>query len=911
MGISQIKEIASSQSLNRYHLSVQGCDALTDVEDFEGHEALSELYRYRIRFTSPDPDIPAVQVLRKSTTFMMRTLPETILGVLQPPVAIKTVHGVVTAFRRLKSSPDQTLYELDLEPFLALLRRQVRSHRFFVGRSVPEVVEQVLQEHGLKGWEYEFRLKINYPQREQINQYQESDLAFVERLLSEVGIHYFFTLQPDTQTEVIHFADSAGAWTFGKKLPLSSPSGMNDGGTISAWALKVEHDVTVASVMTGDYNPHKAHLRQESARADMTRGDGEGVTYGEAWRYGTRHAEPGDRFSPQPETGNFYARLEHERLLCRRTRIGGRSNDALLGPAQVMTLSDSAVPPELPVVLSEQLTIVSVTLTASRKNALLVEFTATPWSDICFWRPEAKARPVVNGTLMARITSAKNNDRYAWHDASGLYRVKFDADRDDKSTGLESMPVRLAKPYGGDTYGFHFPLIQGTEVAIAFHNGDPDRPYIAHALHDSRHPDPVTEKNSTRNVIRTPANNKLRMEDRRGEEHIKLSTEYGGKTQLNIGHNVDTQRAVRGEGAELRTDAHIAIRGGKGVFITADKQPLADGQMLAMEEATARLKQAAEQMRALSDDAKAAKAEPAQLEEQLAFMREQIEGLRQAVTLLGAPKGIALASGQHLQLAASRNLIVNAGADADMGIVKRLFIGVGEGLSLFVRKLGIRLIANQGAVTVQAQNDQMQLLAKQGLEIVSTDNEIHIVAKKKITLNAGGSYITLDPYRIELGSKGDFAVRTADFDYSGPASMTADHPDYPALQASGRQLLRLRLPQTANAGGGYAGMPYTLYADDALLGKGVLDNSGQLEIDHQVVTRSYRLVMANGASYHIPVVSEYRNEKQGILANLGLHNHTSQTGDGIASPEDHTVHRNLYAGVLQELTDREETNETD
>lgn len=159
--------------------------------------------------------------------------------------------------------------------------------------------------------------------------------------------------------------------------------------------------------------------------------------------------------------------------------------------------------------------------------------------------------------MTARITSAKANDIYAWQDASGLYRVKFDADRDDKSQGQESMPVRLAKPYGGDVYGFHFPLIQGTEVAIAFHEGDPDRPYIAHALHDSRHVDHVTEKNSTRNVIRTPTNNKLRMEDKRGEEHIKLSTEYGGKTQLNLGHNVDASRVLRGEGAELRTDKWV------------------------------------------------------------------------------------------------------------------------------------------------------------------------------------------------------------------------------------------------------------------------------------------------------------------------------------------------------------------
>lgn len=117
---------------------------------------------------------------------------------------------------------------------------------------------------------------------------------------------------------------------------------------------------------------------------------------------------------------------------------------------------------------------------------------------------------------MARVTSAKDNDIYARQDASGMYRVKFDADRDDKRQGRESMPVRFAKPYGGDKYGFHFPLIQGTEVAIAFHEGDPDRPYIAHALHDSRHVDHVTVANSTRNVIRTAGLNKLRMEDKRG-----------------------------------------------------------------------------------------------------------------------------------------------------------------------------------------------------------------------------------------------------------------------------------------------------------------------------------------------------------------------------------------------------------
>nr|VXZ83402.1 Uncharacterized protein conserved in bacteria [Klebsiella pneumoniae] len=55
-------------------------------------------------------------------------------------------------------------------------------------------------------------------------------------------------------------------------------------------------------------------------------------------------------------------------------------------------------------------------------------------------------------------------------------------------------------------------------------------------------------------MIRTPANNKLRMEDKRGEEHIKLSTDYGGKTQLNTGHNVNAQRSC---GARVRNCVRI------------------------------------------------------------------------------------------------------------------------------------------------------------------------------------------------------------------------------------------------------------------------------------------------------------------------------------------------------------------
>ncbi|OWP69984.1 type VI secretion system Vgr family protein, partial [Pseudomonas sp. K2I15] len=385
-------------------------------------------------------------------------------------------------------------------------------------------------------------------------------------------------------------------------------------------------------------------------------------------------------------------------------------------------------------------------------------------------------KPQIAGTVPARITSPQANDPYAEIDLEGRYRVNFLFDRDTWKPGQESMWLRLARPYAGDTHGLHLPLIPGTEVAIAFEQGDPDRPYIAHALHDSQHVDHVTLRNYKRNVLRTPANNKLRMDDTRGQEHVKLSTEHSGKSQLNLGHLVDAGRKPRGQGAELRTDGHAAIRAGSGIFISADVQPKAQGQMLEMSDALARLQQAGDQLERISADAQSANADPADVQAQLRLLKQDLEQLKSSVLLLSAPQGIALTSGEHLQLAAQNNLMINAGAEADISVVKRLFIGVGQGVSLFVRKLGIKLIANQGPVKIQAQNDTLELMARHGLSIISTEDEICIVAKKKITLNAGGSYITLDQSSIESGTLGDHNIKAAHFDFLGPAQQILDMP---------------------------------------------------------------------------------------------------------------------------------------
>ncbi|MCX8990692.1 type VI secretion system Vgr family protein [Citrobacter portucalensis] len=738
-------EITSGSTLNRYSLTIPSCPHKLDVERFEGLEQLSVRYHYSVLFTCSASELTAGMFLNQPALLVMKG------GELLYAQPVKFVHGVVTHFRRLTGSRDQVSHEIIIEPYLSLLDKQFRTHRFFINKSVPEVVGEILQEHALHGWEYEFTLTQSYPKREQINQYQESDLAFIERLLAEVGIFYFFTLQPDTRTEVVHFADQQSAYEFDKRLALDSPSGMSDSGADSVWGLNILHQMAPAGVTTKDYNHREAQKVLQSARADITGGEGEEMRYGEVYHYKPRHLETGEASYPAPETGNFWARLDHERFLAEQTLITGFSTDAGLRPGQVLTITDSSVPSTLPGVLQQPVVVVRAGFSGSRKDALRVSLAAVPYSETQCWRPALKARPKVSGTLTARVSSPKSGDIYAHQTAEGLYRVKFDADQDSKQQGYESMPVRLAKPYGGDTYGIHFPLIQGTEVAVAFHEGDPDRPYIAHALHDSRHPDHVTQANHTRNVIRTPANNKLRMEDKRGEEHVKLSTEYGGKTQLNLGHNVDAGRALRGEGAELRTDDWVAVRGGKGVFITSDRQSDASDRMLEMKNAAAQMVQALSVSDVLANAADIAQAWPADSDTAKA-LNTALNNLTQPGIVLNAPEHISISSPKSVRLSSgSESVGLVAGGNTDISVMKKFTAVAGEAISLLALKLGIRLFAAKGKVEIQAQDDGIDAVAKKDITITSVEGKVVVTAADELVLNCGGAYIKLSGGNVEIG----------------------------------------------------------------------------------------------------------------------------------------------------------------
>ncbi|HFP9231189.1 TPA: DUF2345 domain-containing protein, partial [Klebsiella oxytoca] len=351
------------------------------------------------------------------------------------------------------------------------------------------------------------------------------------------------------------------------------------------------------------------------------------------------------------------------------------------------------------------------------------------------------------------------------------YRVSLLFDRDHWPPGEESLWVRQARPYAGDTYGLHLPLLAGTEVAIAFEQGDPDRPYIAGVLHDSAHPDPVTIRNYKRNVLRTPANNKIRLDDARGKEHIKVSTEYGGKSQLNLGHLVDGGKQPRGEGFELRTDSYGAIRAGKGIFITADAQMKAQGQQLAMEPALSRLSAALVEMQSLAAGAQQAQALAADVGRQQKLLQQKIEQIQKEILLATASQGVALASGDDMLLSAQENLTLIAGKQLDLGAQKDFTLAAGKQISLWSQR-GAKWFASQGDIDIQAQSGNITTWSTQDTYI-SSGKRLVITAQDELTLICGGGYIKIKGGNVEIGGPGKLLIKNTGIKKAGSGSMQA------------------------------------------------------------------------------------------------------------------------------------------
>ncbi|CAG2159136.1 type VI secretion system Vgr family protein [Cupriavidus numazuensis] len=766
------------------------------VVSFEALERLGEPYRVKVALTHPE-ELARADYLRKDATFVIDP------GDGSEP---RTFGGCITRFSRTGTTRDHSVYEMELRPKVALLTL-TKASRVYQNKTAPQIIEAILRRHGLEGQQFAFRTRRQYPEHKFRLQFQMTDWDYIRLLMEQEGLYSFFVSGKFSAQfgDVFTVADDVDHYLYQPELrvPYRETAGL-ESGIETVFDLQTHVQTVPESFLTADYNPADAHERK-SGEANIARK--EKGTYGQSYVFGTHHLDAAG--------AKWEAQLRHEAALAGQLVYAGQSNVLSLRPARILRMDI-----DLPDAPNGQV-ITEVSHFGGRDQAYRNAYQAIP-SDRRYRLPvDERQWPRIAGTLSARITSPSRY-KYAYLTQDGHYVVRFDLDFDEWPHGGESVPLRLAKPFAGALQtGFHFPLIDGTEVAIGFHDGNPNRPYIAHALHNSQTSDLITSQRRwmSRNVIRTQAN-KLRFEDWEGQEGIKAATDYG-KTQLNLGYLVDNKLGRRGGGYELRTDLKGVLRAGEGIFISADAQRGADGQALDMQAAKQQLDTAQARMKTLAEAVTRAKAVVAACEAQQALLEQQVAGLQEAVLLASAPRGMALTSGEHMQLAAGGHLFTTAGGNADTAVGGNYTVAAGNAVSLYANAQGMKLFAGKGKVELQAQADGLELTALKGVAIASTEDGITLNARKSLTLLCGGAYIKLEGGQVEIGSAGAIMLK-GPLRIDGSATRQGALPLLPTQQESGMELWH-----TYPNGQPVKNAPFLVTFADGSTRQGRLDGNGK------------------------------------------------------------------------------------
>ncbi|MGU8079993.1 type VI secretion system Vgr family protein [Burkholderia pyrrocinia] len=812
-----------------YSLDLKGTPAaaLADIYEFEGARGIGEPTKYTIQFTHPRHDLSRSEFLNRMGAFVIQAPP---LDRWSQPEGARRVQGVVTSFALKATNRDESLYEIVLESRLALLRNTPKC-RFFLDMSIPEIIERILREHEFNRIfaSFEFQLYRTYRKRSFVMQWGEDDLAFITRLCRRSGI--WFVCEEGERCERVRFGDDYAHYRRDRErltVAYRPHGGLEAGGIESVSALEMHAKTLPAAYTVRTFSTETA-ISDPIEAASPIRDDR--TTYGEAYTWGAPNRSE--------EEAKEEAQLRREAALAEQVAYRGECDMLDLTPGSVLKLSSRALPDA-----KHGLVVVRVTCGASRKKAYRVKFDAIP-SDRQYRMPLMEETwPRVDGVITGTIASSGGwKDPYL--DSQGEYIVDLHLDRDKRAPGLQSCPMRLAKPFAGPNQtGFHFGLVEGTVVGVSFLWGCVDLPFISHVLHTAQYTDPIVAGVpwGTRNTIRTRSNNTVELDDRKGKEHIKVATEHG-KTQLNLGYTVDRDQRRRGEGFELRTDDRGHVRAGGGLLVSSDRQERAVGPMTDMRPATNQFALTQAQAQGLTDAAAVAQAEIADLRAENVWLKDELASLKTAVIALSAPNGIGLATPDRVMVSAGKDVSVGTSSRFNVNALRNVAIAAGEVLSLFAHKFGIKLYAARGKVQIQAQSDAMELVAQKDMRITSADGTTTVNAANGVVLGGGGTaYIKVQGDNVEIGGAGCLILKIIEIQKEGPGALSLPIPKFNQIDIANDERFILSDDITGRP---VANRPYKIQLASGQIIEGITNDKGETSLSRQDVARGLKLLLQN------------------------------------------------------------------
>jgi len=381
----------------------------------------------------------------------------------------------------------------------------------------------------------------------------------------------------------------------------------------------------------------------------------------------------------------------------------------------------------------------------------------------------------------------------------------------------DSAWVRVASNWAGIQRGtITLPRV-GDEVMVDFLGGDPDKPIIVAQVHGGR-----SRPHAFSGVGGLPGNryqsgiksrevggsryNQLRLDDTPGQISAQLASEHG-HSALNLGWlshpRRDGKAEARGEGAELRSDHAVAVRGAQGVLISAAASPGAAGAQLDRDELLTLVDALHGVQRQLADLAATHHGDDAdsrELRQLLACLTHWEAGSNtageaagdgsQPVVALSAPAGAAMTSQQNIAIGAQTHVDVVSIGNTQLSVGKKLLAQASESISLFAHRLGIKLIAASGKAEIQTHGGDIELTSAQRI-LLSASDEI-VLQAPRIRFVAQGAQVDIGGGAIVQQSSGDHTIKSAKFSHLRPGNGSPADVTPPASAAAHDQQAVLR-----------------------------------------------------------------------------------------------------------------------
>ncbi|RJX82701.1 type VI secretion system tip protein TssI/VgrG [Pseudomonas sp. LS-2] len=514
------------------------------IESFKGREALSQAYSFELLLVCEDSGVELKSMMGQLVTIEIE------LATGTP----RYLAGYLTRFASIGSDGGMARYTATLNPWFSMLKNRFDT-RIFQGNTVQEVVTQVFALCPAFS-RHEFRLSRPQKRYTYITQYRETDFNFVQRLLEEEGMFYYFEHTAEGHTMII-CDDSSSLMPLPDQpqIRFHTASVTETADSITQWSGNRKLQSGKIAVQTFDYR--QPHNRLPVSMNSLNKqGDVESF---EIYDF------PGQYTHGTYDEGEALLRLRIEALELKGKSFEGASNCRAMKPGYTFELLQHYDHDQGN---AEDRQFLLMSVESEGHNNYLNGHPASYYNTFScvrkkiVFRPQLSTpRPTISGPQTAIIVGPPGEEIFT--DELGRVKIQFHWDRNGQYNDHSSCWVRVAQSGASGGFGsIQIPRV-GDEVVVVFLDGNPDRPLIMGSLYNSQNTPPWSlPANKTQSGFLTRSMkgdggtaNFFRFEDKSGAEQIIMHAERNMDTEIEVDetHHVGANRTISVGGTHTET----------------------------------------------------------------------------------------------------------------------------------------------------------------------------------------------------------------------------------------------------------------------------------------------------------------------------------------------------------------------